>query len=483
MGKVIKFIAKISFIVSSFFMVGCANDSSNNNETIDTKKEINIYALNDFHGAFLSSSSYTGLSKIGEYLINEKTNNPDGTIILSSGDMFQGTVESNLNKGALMTDAMNLIGFDSMTVGNHEFDWGEEILKANAQNMNFPLLACNIFYKGTKNRPDYLKPYAIVSKGEYKVGIIGAVQENIGTSILRSISNNFDYLYPVDYVKEYSDILFNDEKCDAVILSTHDGGEVTYSGLSSISSKSKKEYVNGIFLGHDHNVKNGDYDGVPYVEGGSSGSYISKITLKMSNKNNVKTCYEASGFLIKTSTQCQTESTAINALYDSKYKESIESIKNEVIGYAPKALSKNEIGSLVSEAMVKYVNLYQDEFNHSVNFGCVNGSGGIRKTLPKGNITYGDLVNSIPFDNFITVAKLNEDQFFTYRTYYKDTSYCTTGTIDEVKPYSDGFYYVATINYVSEQRDNTSVFASNVIYRDATVSMIKEGLIEAINKI
>ena len=87
--------------------------------------------------------------------------------------------------------------------------------------MNFPLLACNIFYKGTKKRPDYLKPYTILSKGEYKIGIIGAVQENIGSSILRSISNNFDYLYPVDYVKEYSDILFNDEKCDAVILSTH----------------------------------------------------------------------------------------------------------------------------------------------------------------------------------------------------------------------------------------------------------------------
>ena len=78
--------------------------------------DITIYALNDFHGAYEETSSAAGMSRIGNYLINKKTQNPDNTFVISSGDMWQGTADSNLNKGKLITECMNAIGFDSMTI-------------------------------------------------------------------------------------------------------------------------------------------------------------------------------------------------------------------------------------------------------------------------------------------------------------------------------------------------------------------------------
>ena len=471
----------------ALLMISCGpttggDDGGDDIINTDASTTLNIYGLNDFHGAFLETSSFTGLSKIGKYLMDIKEKDPENTIILNSGDMFQGSAESNLTRGEVVVDAMNIIGFDSMTIGNHEFDWGEETLKNNVGLMNFPLLACNIFKKGTTERPSYLKPYTIVKKGDFKVGIIGAVQENIGTSILKSISDNFDFLLPTTYVKKCSDILFTQEDCDAVILSTHDGGETTYKELATVSTVSNRKYVDGIFMGHDHSYKNDYFNNVPYVEGGSSGNYISKISMKVERKNGVSRVSSADGLVIKTSNQCKTESQEILDLYNDKYKEKIEEVKNEVVGYSDTVLSKAEVSRILSEGIYKYVNANQNEFNHEINFACVNGGGGIRKELPSGAITFGDIITSIPFDNFITILKLNDDQFYTYKSYYKDSSYCIDNNLDKVTKYSDGFYHIASINYVSEKLDNTEVFTSAIIYRDALISMIKAGVIEAIKK-
>ena len=97
-------------------------------------KEIIIYSLNDFHGMIFPNESCCGISKIGEFIINQKKNN-DCVIVLSAGDMFQGGSVSTLTKGEALVEAMNIIGFDAMTIGNHEFDWDiETVLKYNDYN-------------------------------------------------------------------------------------------------------------------------------------------------------------------------------------------------------------------------------------------------------------------------------------------------------------------------------------------------------------
>ena len=102
---------------------------------------VDLYSLNDLHGKITSTSSQPGIGGLTTYLKNAGSN----SVVLSAGDMWQGTAESNLTYGALVTDWMSELGFASMTIGNHEYDWGEDAIKNNADQAEFPFLALNIF--------------------------------------------------------------------------------------------------------------------------------------------------------------------------------------------------------------------------------------------------------------------------------------------------------------------------------------------------
>lgn len=88
-----------------------------------------------------------GLAKIREYIYNyDKDYNPDYSIFVSAGDMFQGTGVSNLTQGQAMSEIMNSFPFDAMAIGNHEFDWGlKTVLEKNKDIANYKFLSCNIF--------------------------------------------------------------------------------------------------------------------------------------------------------------------------------------------------------------------------------------------------------------------------------------------------------------------------------------------------
>ena len=467
----------ISTIIVGMFLslVSCGNKS----RATDFEGDINIYALNDFHGAFERSTSYAGLSSIGNYLYQEKTNNPDSTFILSSGDMWQGTVDSNINHGAMVTEAMNAIGFDSMTIGNHEFDWNEEYIKSNEFLMKYPLLACNIFYAGTSNWPEYLKPYTVIDRGNYRIGVIGAVKEEMGRSILRSISDKFDFPNPVSYIKEYSDILFSEEDCDAVIVSAHDGDHTVYSSLNSISPISHRRYIDGLFLAHDHQVQN-DYIGeIPYVEGGSNGSRLSKITMHITRKNGKSSVSDAWGQTINTINSCFGKLESVDAVYN-KYLPEIEKVKNEVVGFVPEGLSRNKVAKAASEAILHYVNENQDIYGHKIQYACIN-NGGTRDILKAGKITYGNIIKVLPFDNVVEVVKLTKTQL---DSYLSDSSSVTAFKSGEIIPDSDGYYYIGSINYLTEIMEekglNTERIVGTEVIRDILKEQIMKGNVSTI---
>ena len=145
-------------------------------------KEIKIYSLNDFHGMIFSDNSGSGISKIGDFLVNQKKEN-DCVIVLSAGDMFQGGSVSTLTKGEALVEAMNIIGFDAMTIGNHEFDWGiETILKYNDYNqdngeLNCKFIISNIIDKSLNEKPEWALPYTTFIKNGLKIGVLGIIGE------------------------------------------------------------------------------------------------------------------------------------------------------------------------------------------------------------------------------------------------------------------------------------------------------------------
>lgn len=404
-------------------------------------KTIDIYGINDFHGAFTydKESKQTGLSRIGNYLIEQKTKNPDTTFIVSQGDMWQGGVESNKTEGKIITEAMNIIGFDAMAIGNHEFDWGEEAIKANQKMMNFPLLNSNIFYSKDHTRPEYLTPSISIERGGLKIGFIGAGASSLGSDIIGSVSKQFVFEEPVEHIKKESKKL-KEEGCDAIILLTHDGGEdgpiFEYAPLTS-----DEKYVDAIFLGHDHQKKSGSSNGVPYLEGGSNGKYLSHIQLEITKSSTEKTVnskradhiytFDVNGF--------KEPNQKIDALLE-KYDEQIGDIDRVIYNFK-RTQSKNDFLEIACKAMYEYINDKKEQFNYDIKASFHN-AGGIRSQVYAGEFTYRDLIKVCPFANTIVIMKVNRS---TYDKVATNGSY-----IAKDLTFENGYEYIAAISFIAE---------------------------------
>ena len=133
-----------------------------------------LYAINDLHGKFVDGDNHPGVDELTTYL-KKAALTDDNVILLSAGDMWQGSSESNLTSGLLITDWMNRLDFAAMALGNHEFDWGEDAIAANAALAEFPLLAINIYDRTTNTLVDYCQGSTVVEFDGIQVGIIGAI--------------------------------------------------------------------------------------------------------------------------------------------------------------------------------------------------------------------------------------------------------------------------------------------------------------------
>ena len=112
---------------------------------------------------------------------------PERSLLVDAGDAWQGTFISNANKGEAVTKAMTLMKYDAMAVGNHDFDWGQDVLAQRAKEASFPFLATNVVETKTGKLPSYLKPYVIKDTGLAKVGILGITNPQ-GNTIVKATS-------------------------------------------------------------------------------------------------------------------------------------------------------------------------------------------------------------------------------------------------------------------------------------------------------
>src|SRR5215216_247040 len=154
---------------------------------------ISIVATTDLHGGVLPRGERGGLAMFGGYVRNlraARTADGGGLLLVDSGDMFQGTLESNLNEGAAVVRAYNGLGYAAAAIGNHEFDYGPAgpnetprapgedprgALKARAAQARFPFLAANTIDSATGAPVAWpnVKPSAVVVVRGVKIGLIG----------------------------------------------------------------------------------------------------------------------------------------------------------------------------------------------------------------------------------------------------------------------------------------------------------------------
>lgn len=255
------------------------------------KVNITILHVNDTHSHLepIRSGEYAscgGALERAAYIDSVRTaDGAENVLLLHAGDFWQGSTYFSEFGGSVEVDVINALGYDAITLGNHEFDNGIEGLGEHLSRVKCPVVVCNYDFSPFE-AGKYIKPYVIVEKAGKKIGIIGVLC-NLKDMVAGDIANRIPEFEMIPTVQKYADELR--PQCDLVIALTHIGytehnpGDITDPVLAS-----KTRNIDIIVGGHSHTflekpdmVKNLDGRAVPVVQTGWMGAYMGEFHVKL----------------------------------------------------------------------------------------------------------------------------------------------------------------------------------------------------------
>lgn len=142
-------------------------------------------------------------------------------LLFDCGDFSQGTPYYNMYRGEVEVSMMNLMGYDAVAIGNHEFDFGLDNMARLFQMADFPVVCANYDVSGTVLEA-YVKPYVVLLRGELRIGVFG-LSPRLEGMVAATMYEGISYLDPVESAQRVTDILRVRERCDVVICLSHLG--------------------------------------------------------------------------------------------------------------------------------------------------------------------------------------------------------------------------------------------------------------------
>jgi 5'-nucleotidase len=250
---------------------------------------LTILHTNDTHSQVEPKSNDLGGYARRMGLINQERQKDPNLLLVDAGDFCQGTPYFNVYKGRVEIDAMNRMGYDVATLGNHEFDNGVDTLAAVLKTARFPIVCANYDFTGTALER-IVKPYVILRRGGLKIGVFG-----LGCDPKGLISDkNFlpiQYKEPYAVAQEMADLL-RAKRCDLVVCLSHmgTGGKAPEDACDTIMV-SQTRGIDVVIGGHTHKlydhlrIANLDGDSIPVSQMAKSGVYLGKVVLNLGDKS------------------------------------------------------------------------------------------------------------------------------------------------------------------------------------------------------
>ncbi|VBB07377.1 5'-nucleotidase signature 2 [Lucifera butyrica] len=366
-----------------------------------------VLTVNDFHGALPENGKNPGAAKLAQYLKETKAVNPAGTIIVSAGDMFQGTPDSNLLYGKTVVDVMNQIGFDAMTVGNHEFDWGVDILKKRINQSAFPYVAANIIDKKTGKPADFVKPYILLSRQGVKIAVIGLATPETAYKASPKYVAAYTFADPVQTVNQLLPELQR-QGAEIILVVSHlasymdrQTGEI--SGDAAVLARETRG-LTAVISGHSHQTVYGKVNGVPVVQAYYNGRAVGKVEILYD-----KAAHKVVNTSVETVALPYPGLAADPAVARivQKAQAEIGPVKNVVLGKTLTPLDHSREEPVVSPLGQWATDVLRTRAKADVAF---QNGGGLRTGLPAGEITMGMIYEVMPFDNTIYTADMTGKQ-------------------------------------------------------------------------
>ena len=421
----------LTILVATCLLVSCAQTEP---------LRLSLLGTNDVHGALLPGDDRGGLATLSGYVNSvraARANDGGAVLLIDAGDMWQGTLESNISEGASVVAAFNALEYTAAAIGNHEFDFGPAgpapipespeddprgALKQRATEAQFPFLAANLIDNAT-GQPvawDNVRPSVIVDVENIKVGIIGVMSRNALAATIASNTLGLS-VAPLAETIEREARAARAAGASIIIVTAHAGGECTsFDDPNDLSSCETRHEIFGvaealpaglvdhIFAGHVHeglaHIVNGisitssysrtrAFSRVDLLLDRSSGSVIDRQIFPPTNLATAAS-YEGIALVPNTDVVAITERSAIFAAEVKGRKVGITLDTPFELNGDP----ESALGNLYTDAML-------DGVDADISIHVING--GIRAGLPAGELTFGSVYEMSPFDNQLTIIELS----------------------------------------------------------------------------
>jgi 5'-nucleotidase len=323
-------------------------------------------------------------------------------LTLDAGDQFQGSLFYSTYKGEVAAELMNRIGFDAMAVGNHEFDDGPEKLAEFADKVQFPMLFANTNLADEPLLKDKIKSHIVVEKGGEKIGIIGVLAED--TAETSSPGDNVPFIQSEDILKKLVGQLEADGVNKIVVLS-HVGINRDREIAAAVDG------IDVIVGGHSHTlleeyptvVESPNGKPVQIVQAYAYSKYLGELTVEFDDNGDV-TDVDGAPWLLNSVVPEDPDVVA----YIKEKGAPIEELKKEIVGNSTGPIEGDRtvcramecaMGNLVADAMLDRV------ADQGVQIAIQNG-GGLRASIDAGEITMGEVLTVLPFQNTLATFEL-----------------------------------------------------------------------------
>jgi len=415
-----KKILKSLLIILCLFFTLFLGTSCGNGKKNEEQKPITILFTNDVHCSFEEKLSYSNVAHLKKECLKES----NYVTLVDCGDHVEGTTLGTLTKGEGIIKIMNETGYDLAIFGNHEFGYGLDQLEKNINQANFSYLACNISYNGKNEHTflDYTKSYEIITYGPVKIAYVGVTTP---LSLIETNPNTFkeNDEYVIHFGSSSENKTFIDATQEAVNNARKDGADYVVV-LSHLGWVEEKEYgvqklissttgIDVVLDGHSHTVVNAfvankSGEEVLVAQTGTGFENIGKLVIS-------KEGFECELISEYTEKDVKTEETI------QEVKEEVSTISNQKVAYSSIALSiyDEENIRLIRNREMAIGDFVADAYRYvtGADIAYVNG-GGIRASLPSGDITYGDIINVNPFGNMICMTEVTGAQLLDMLEYF-----------------------------------------------------------------
>ncbi|EXJ23749.1 5'-nucleotidase [Alkalibacterium sp. AK22] len=382
--------------------------------------DLTIFHTNDIH------SSIDNFGKLS-YFLTEQRAALENTLYLDAGDIFSGNPVVDLRQGEPLINLLNAVEVDSMVIGNHEFDYGQEAFEARRNESNFNWISANTRVVDSSIVIEQPDAYDIFEFGDKTVGVLGLTQSPPATNPAGIVGLEFGSY--VDTALEYE---YLRDEVDIFIALTHIGLPADRRLAEEV------EFFDLIIGGHSHSLLEEPeiVNGTPVVQAGSSLRHLGILDLSIDSESGAVSVNGR----VQSMNELENVDPEVQALVD-QYNADADELLSEVLGVTNTGLSRDNrwsgdvaLGNMITDALRTFANTEI----------AITNNGGIRASIAPGDITARDIFTVDPFGNDITILEMTGHELQEIIAYSYERSLDSFGA--QIDLQTSGLNYIVYID-------------------------------------